>query len=106
MDMSVGTRIRVSFTRSVQGSAQETFPEREIQSLPLRGSSIEVEVPTHIVGVLTLEDGALATIFTSFDVWHSQTPHLEVHETLGSLSVPDPNRFAGAVRVRRAADEH
>lgn len=65
-----------------------------------------MEVPTHIVGVLTLEDGALATIVTSFDVWHSQTPYLEVHEMLGSLSVPDPNRFAGAVRVRRAAEEH
>ena len=91
---------------SVQGSAQKTFPQREIQSLPLRGSSIEVEVPTHIVGVLTFEDGALATIVTSFDIWHSQTPHLEVHGTLGSISVPDPNRFAGAVRVRRAADEN
>ena len=65
-----------------------------------------MEVPTHIVGVLTFEDGALATIVTSFDVWHSQTPYLEVHEMLGSLSVPDPNRFAGAVRVRRAAEEH
>jgi predicted dehydrogenase len=91
---------------SVQGSAQKTFPQREIQSQPLQGSTIQVDVPTHIVGVLSFERGALATIVTSFDVWHSQTPHLEVHGTLGSLSVPDPNRFAGSVRVRRADDEH
>ncbi len=90
---------------AVQGSAQTTFAQREIRSLPLRGSMIKVQVPTHIVGVLDFESGGLATLVTSFDVWFSQTPHLEIHGTRGSLSVPDPNRFSGSVSVRQADDE-
>lgn len=86
----------------VTGSARVTFPERTITSQPLYGKKIEVEVPTHVAGVLDFASGAIATIVTSFDVWSAEVPRIEIYGTHGSLSVPDPNGFSGPVRVRRA----
>ncbi len=88
--------------RRVTGSARITFPERTITSQPLQGKRIEVDVPTHVAGVLDFASGAIATIVTSFDVWAAEVPRIEIYGTQGSLSVPDPNGFGGPVRVRRA----
>jgi predicted dehydrogenase len=88
--------------RRVTGSARITFPERTITSQPLFGKKVEVEVPTHVAGVLDFANGAIATVVTSFDVWSAEVPRIEIYGTQGSLSVPDPNTFGGPVRVRRA----
>ena len=88
--------------RRVTGSARITFPERTITSQPKFGKKIEVEVPTHIAGVLDFANGAVGTIVTSFDVWGGQLPRIEIYGTDGSLSVPDPNTFGGPIYVRRA----
>jgi len=84
------------------GSARITFPERTITSQPKYGTVIKVDVPTHVAGVLDFENGAVATIVTSFDVWAAELPNIEIYGTQGSLHVPDPNGFGGQVRVRRA----
>jgi predicted dehydrogenase len=86
----------------VTGSTRITFPERTITSQPKYGSQVQVEVPTHVTGVLDFASGAIATIVTSFDVWSAEVPRIEIYGTEGSLSVPDPNTFGGPVRVRRA----
>jgi predicted dehydrogenase len=86
----------------VSGSTRVTFPERTITSQPLYGKKVQVEVPTHVAGVLDFTSGAIATIVTSFDVWSAEVPRIEIYGTEGSLSVPDPNTFGGPVRVRRA----
>src|SRR5207302_1094262 len=44
------------------------------------------------------------TIITTFDVWAASLPPLEIYGTQGSLSVPDPNGFAGPVRVQRLGE--
>ncbi len=85
----------------VAGSTRITFPERTIMSEPKRGTKIEVEVPTHVAGVLDFENGAIGTIVTSFDVWGAQVPMIEIYGTKGSLSVPDPNTFGGPVRFNK-----
>jgi len=90
--------------RRVTGSARATFPERTITSQPLHGNKIQVDVPTHVAGVLDFESGAIATLVTSFDVWSADVPRIELYGTHGSLSVPDPNTFGGPVRVRRAGE--
>jgi predicted dehydrogenase len=87
--------------RRITGSAQVTFPERTITSQPKHGEVIEVETPTHIAGVMDFADGAVGTIVTSFDVWPSDLPRIEVFGTEGTLSVPDPNGFGGPVLLRR-----
>ncbi len=88
----------------VAGMTQITFPERTIGSQPKAGTKIAVEVPTHVTGQLDFAGGAVGTIITSFDVWATELPLIEVHGTLGTLSVPDPNTFGGPVRVRLAGE--
>ena len=83
----------------VTGSAGKAFSERTITSEPKYGKKIEVEVPTHVNGLLDFENGAIGNIITSFDVWGSQLPRIEIYGTEGSLSVPDPNTFGGPVHI-------
>ena len=88
--------------RRVTGSARITFPERLITSQPKYGQKIQVNVPTHVTGILDFANGAIGTLVTSFDVWHANVPCIEIYGTEGTLSCPDPNTFGGPVRVRRA----
>jgi predicted dehydrogenase len=91
------------------GSAQISFPQRFATSskLPLEsyGHAIDVEIPTHVTGVLDFASGVVATLITSFDVWAHNLPRIEIYGSEGSLNVPDPNRFTGPVKVRRAGAE-
>jgi predicted dehydrogenase len=89
----------------VSGSAQKGQPERIITSEPLNGAVIKVDVPTHITGVLEFASGAVGVIITSFDVWSSSMPFIEIYGTEGTMQVPDPNYFRGEVRVRRFREE-
>ncbi len=88
--------------RRVTGSTRITFPERLITSQPKHGERVKVETPTHVAGVVDFANGAVGTIITTFDVWAANLPRIEVYGTDGSLSVPDPNRFDGEVRIRRS----
>jgi predicted dehydrogenase len=81
------------------GSARISFPERIATSPALNGTRIPVEVPTHVTGSLNFANGAIGTVITSFDVWAHTLPRIEIFGSEGTLSVPDPNRFDGAVRV-------
>ncbi|MBT3376325.1 MAG: Gfo/Idh/MocA family oxidoreductase [Lentisphaerae bacterium] len=92
--------------KRVTGSTRITFPERTITSEKKYGQKVEVEVPTHVTGIMDFAGGAIGTIVTSFDVWGSQTPFIEVFGTEGSLSVPNPNTFGGPIKIKRmGADE-
>ena len=86
----------------VTGSTQLTFTERTITSEPKNGKIINVEVPTHVAGVIDFACGAVGTILTSFDVWAAELPRIEIYGSKGTLSVPDPNTFGGPVRLRLA----
>jgi predicted dehydrogenase len=88
--------------RRVTGSTRVTFPERTIRSGPRTGERITVEIPTHLAAVLDFASGPIATLVTSFDVWASAAPKLEIYGSQGSLGLPDPNTFGGLVRMRRA----
>jgi len=90
--------------RRVTGSARVTFPERVITSEPKQGTTITVDTPTHIAGVMDFANDAVGTIITSFDVWAANLPPIEIHGSEGSLSVPNPNGFGGNARLRRAAE--
>ncbi|WP_134701332.1 Gfo/Idh/MocA family protein [Ammoniphilus sp. YIM 78166] len=87
--------------RRVTGSARITFPERTISSAPRYGQKIQVQTPTHIAGVIDFENGAIATLITSFDVWGTQVPRIELYGSEGTLIVPDPNTFGGPVYIKR-----
>jgi len=90
--------------RSVVGSSRLNFPERIITSQPRAGERIIVEVPTHVAAVVEFVRGAIATLVTSFDVWKSNAPGLEIHGSDGSLSLPAPYTFGGVVQLYRAGE--
>ncbi|SEC64209.1 Gfo/Idh/MocA family oxidoreductase [Paenibacillus sp. GP183] len=90
----------------VTGSTRITFPERTITSQPKAGTKIEVKTPTHITGTIDFDNGAIATITTSFDIMvGTELPHLEIYGSTGTLRVPDPNTFGGPVKLRRAGSK-
>jgi predicted dehydrogenase len=91
--------------RRVSGSTRITRPQRTVTSQPRYGEVIDVEVPTHVAGLLDFVAGPVATIITTFDVLASQLPWIEIYGTGGTLSVPDPNTFSGPVRLRTGGDE-
>ncbi|MDX9954796.1 MAG: Gfo/Idh/MocA family oxidoreductase [Anaerolineae bacterium] len=83
----------------VTGSARASFPERRITSEAHYGEVIQVEVPTHVAGVLDFANGVIGTLITSFDIWAANLPYIEIYGSEGTLSVPDPNTFGGPVRL-------
>ena len=87
--------------RRITGSAQISFPERTITSMPKIGTKISVEVPTHIATVADFASGAVGTMIMSFDVWEGNLPRIEIYGSEGTLGVPDPNGFGGPVRLWR-----
>ena len=87
--------------KKVAGATKITFPTRTITSQPKNGEIIKVNVPTYVTGTLTFKSGAIATIITTFDVWFSHLPNIEIYGSEGSLRVPDPNTFGGPVQLRK-----
>ena len=90
----------------VSGSAQKGQAERLITSEPHNGEIINVEVPTHIAGVLDFASGAVGVIVTSFDVYSHSMPFIEIYGTEGTLQVPDPNYFRGEIKLKRFREEN
>lgn len=89
----------------VTGAARATFPTRTVTSQPNFGQVIQVDVPTHVTGLMDFANGAIGTIITSFDVWSHTLPWLEIYGTEGSLRLPDPNTFGGPVYVKRGREQ-
>lgn len=88
----------------VNGMSKASFPTRTITSQPHFGETITVRVPTYVTGQLAFACGAVGTIFTTFDVHHTDPCRLEVYGSKGTLYVPDPNGFGGPVRLLRPED--
>jgi predicted dehydrogenase len=85
--------------KRVTGSTKISFPKRYATAEGRNGEAFKVEVPTHITGTLDFEQGAIATIITSFDMWGNTLPRIEIYGSEGTLSVPDPNQFGGEVKI-------
>jgi predicted dehydrogenase len=76
--------------------------ERTILSKPRKGEKVAVNTPTTIHAILEFENGAVVTLNTSWDVWtHNHAP-MELYGEAGTLFVPDPNFFGGAVSYTKA----
>jgi len=91
--------------KSVASLSQTTFPERTELSKAPWGRTVKVEVPTLVTGSIEFHSGVLCTTMNTFDVWATHLPHIEIYCTNGSISVPNPNRFGGNVKVRKFDQE-
>ncbi len=88
----------------VTGSATRSSRERTVATGPNAGSSIPVDIDTHVVAILEHENGVVSTVTVSFEVWATRAPLFEVYGTAGTLGVPDPNRFSDTVSIATADD--
>ncbi len=89
---------------AVSGMVTKGQTQRTITSQPLAGQKIDVQLPTHVAGLMTFENGAVCTIVTSFDVPGHEHPFIEIYGTEATISVPDPNTFGGPVRLKRRGE--
>lgn len=71
---------------------------------PHAGELFSVGTPTHVTGTIRFQNGVLATVLHSFDVWGHGLPFLEIYGTEGTLRVPDPDTFGGPVCLLRARE--
>jgi predicted dehydrogenase len=84
--------------RRVVGMTGIGLKERVVTAAgPMTGQSITVETPTTAFAVLQFASGALISLTMSWDVFAHALRPIELHGSLGSLRVPDPNFYAGTV---------
>ena len=81
--------------KRISGAVSRAYQKRLITSQPLAGREIAVEVPTHVSGNLEFQNGVIATIIMSFDIWDTFLPRYEVYGTDGTISMTDPDPLAG-----------
>ena len=78
---------------------------RVIGSGPRAGTEFAVEVPTYMSALAQYAGGQAASLLFSWDSPLFRMGFLEITGTDATLAVPDPNRFDGDLRVRRAGDQ-
>ncbi len=92
--------------KRVCGTGRRTFDQRMIENGPRKGEMMNVEVDTHVVGMLEFVSGVVGTITMSFDIWDSEAPRFEIYGENGTICIGDPdpvhgaNIFEGPVWVR------
>ncbi len=79
--------------------------ERPIRSEPKKGQMMPVKVATHVTGTLIFASGPLIQVTLSFDVPKHTHPPYELYGTDATLQVPDPNAFAGPVKMAKPRAE-
>ncbi|WP_371169359.1 Gfo/Idh/MocA family protein [Aliiroseovarius sp. 2305UL8-7] len=80
----------------VVGLANRAFERRMIENGPRHGDWMDVEVDTHVQGMLEFESGVIGSITMSFDVWDSEMPRFEIYGENGTICIPDPDPVHGA----------
>ena len=82
--------------KRVAGMSNRGFSRRMIENGPRNGEWMQVEVDTHVQGMLEFESGAIGSITMSFDVWDSEMPRFEIYGESGTICIPDPDPVHGA----------
>jgi predicted dehydrogenase len=77
---------------------------RMIGSGPRQGTEFPVQVSTHTAALAEYAAGQAAQLLFSWDSPLSRHGFIEITGTEATLAIPDPNRFDGDLKVRRAGD--
>ncbi len=93
--------------KGVMGMTKKSFAQRTITSQPHYGEVVDVDIDTYLAGNILFSSGAIASIFTTFDVYYGRgaQARFEVYGTKGTLAVPDPNTFGGPILLFRPEDQ-
>jgi predicted dehydrogenase len=73
--------------------------ERRFGEGPKKGETFPVGTFTTLNSILTFSSGAIVTFLASWDVWRHGVRPIELHGTLASIRVPDPDTFGGDVEL-------
>jgi predicted dehydrogenase len=88
--------------RQVMAMAATGQAERTITAQgPYQGSSFTVGTPTTLMSLLEFANGAIITVGMSWDVFRHSNQPIELHGSEGSLRLPDPDTFGGALGLSR-----
>jgi predicted dehydrogenase len=90
--------------RRVAAVGRRPRESRVIGSGPRAGTAFDVSVPTYVSALAEYDGGQAATLLFSWDSPLQRAGFVEITGTEATLAVPDPNRFDGDLRVRRAGD--
>ena len=90
--------------RRVSGMVSRSTRERTIATGPNAGTTIPVDVDTHVTALLEHDSGATSTLTVSFEIWATRMPFFEVYGTGGTILMPDPNQFSDTVSMATAKD--
>jgi predicted dehydrogenase len=73
--------------------------ERRYGDGPKKGETFSVGTFTTLNAILTFVSGANVSFVASWDVWKHGVRPIELHGTLASIRVPDPDTFGGDVEL-------
>jgi predicted dehydrogenase len=88
--------------RRVSGAVSRSTRKRTIATGPNAGTTIPVDVDTHVTALLEHDNGVTSTLTVSFEIWATRMPFFEVYGTQGTILMPDPNQFSDTVSVATA----
>jgi predicted dehydrogenase len=80
-------------------------PTRVIGTGPRAGEEIAVAVPTYVAALYDFASGGVAQATFSFDSPLRRMGVIEIAGSEATLAGPDPNDFAGEVRINRGGEE-
>ncbi len=92
--------------KKVTASANMRFTKRMITASENYGEWFAVSTPTNVASILDFHNGSIGNMIMSFDVWGTGHEKLEIYGTKGTISVPDPNRFSGEVKLQKEGEAH
>ena len=72
---------------------------------PFQNTTFAVGTPTTLLSLLTFASGAVVTFGASWDAFRHSNAPIELHGTEGSLQLPDPDTFGGAVKLSERGAE-
>src|ERR1700739_2000536 len=73
--------------------------ERRFGDGPNKGKTFSAGTFTTLNTILTFSSGAIVSFLASWDVWRHGVRPIELHGTLASIRVPDPDTFGGDVEL-------
>jgi predicted dehydrogenase len=88
----------------VAGFASSRIQERTIEIGSRAGERFDVRTPSHTTAAIELDSGVTASLIASFEAQGQSTGDFELHGTEGVIAFPDPNSFAGPIRMRRGKE--
>jgi predicted dehydrogenase len=91
--------------RRVAAVGRRASDTRTIGSGPRAGTEFKVATATYTAALAEYEAGQAASLLFSWDSPLSRQGFLEITGTEATLAIPDPNRFDGDLKVRRAGEK-